>query len=136
MKPQLKHLLDSIASNPELSPEATDMIMAEAFALAETSDERREAGIYLSEAISKRKRNDLDVKNILGEMAEALNLSYIAKCYFNKDKSWLYPRLNHATVNGKQAAFSETELKRLSESLEDISNKIHQISVQLTHQFS
>ena len=83
----------------------------------------------LAEAISKRKRPDIDVKGILGDISEALNLSYIAKRYFNKDRTWLYQRLNRTAVNGKPAAFTESELKKLSDSLAELSNKIHQISV-------
>ena len=133
MQDELKLLLDKIAMQPGLSPEATDELMARAFEMATTSEERREAGAYLTTAINKRKRPDIDVKEILGDTAEALNLSYIAKRYFNKDRTWLYQRLNRAKVNGKPAVFSEAELKRLSDSLEELSNKIHQISVQLTH---
>jgi hypothetical protein len=133
MQDELKSLLDSIASQPDLSAEATDELMSQAFAMAETPDERREAGAYLTAAINKRKRPDVDVKEMLGEVGEALNLSYIAKRYFNKDRTWLYQRLNHAIVNGRPAAFTEAELKRLSDSLDELSNKIHQISIQLTH---
>lgn len=133
MKDNLKKLLDAVASQPDLSAAETDKLMAQAFELAQTPEERRQAGAYLTAAIGKRKRPDVDVKGALGDMAEALNLSYIAKKYFNKDRTWLYQRLNKAMVNGKPAAFSEAELKRLSDSLDELSNKIHQISVQLTH---
>lgn len=133
MKAELKKLLDTIASQPNLSAEETDAMMSQAFALAETADDRRAAGKYLQEAIGKRKRPDVDVKEIMDDTAEALNLSYIAKRYFNKDRTWLYQRINKTNVNGKPAAFTEAELKRLSDSLDELSNKIHQISIQLTH---
>ena len=74
MQDELKSLLDKIASQPELSAEATDDMMSQAFAMAETPDERREAGAYLTAAISKRKRPDIDVREMLGDVAEALNL--------------------------------------------------------------
>ncbi|MDE5904057.1 DUF5053 domain-containing protein [Duncaniella sp.] len=133
MQNELKSLLDAIAKQTDLSAEATDLLMSQAFAMTKTPEERREAGAYLTEAISKRKRPDVDVREMLGDVAEALNLSYIAKRYFNKDRTWLYQRLNHAMVNGKPASFTESELKRLSDSLDELSNKIHQISIQLTH---
>ena len=133
MQNELKSLLDAIAKQTDLSAEATDILMSQAFAMTKTPEERREAGAYLTEAISKRKRPDVDVREMLGDVAEALNLSYIAKRYFNKDRTWLYQRLNHAMVNGKPASFTESELKRLSDSLDELSNKIHQISIQLTH---
>ena len=131
MKAELKHILDRVVAERDLSSAATDSMMAEAFALAVTPEERREAGSYLVEAMSRRKRHDVDVREILGESAEAVNLSYIAKRYFNKDRTWLYQRLSHAKVNGKPSAFTEAELKRLSDSFQELSNKFHQISVQL-----
>lgn len=131
MKSELKQLLDDIAKQQDLT--ATDSLMERAFELAESQEERREAGVYLANAINKRKRHDVDVKNILGDVAEAVNLSYIAKRYFNKDRTWLYQRINQTAVNGKLAAFTQEELQRLSDSLAELSNKIHQISIQLTH---
>ena len=65
-------------------------------------------------------------------MADALNLSYIAKHYFNKDRTWLYQRLNKSTVNGKPASFTNAELHTLSQSLEELSQQLHLISTQLT----
>ncbi len=133
MKSELKHLLDDIAKQPDLTASDTDLLMEKAFELAESQEDRREVGVYLVNAINKRKRHDVDVKNILGDISEALNLSYIAKRYFNKDRTWLYQRINQAHVNGKPAAFTQEELQRLSDSLAELSNKIHQISIQLTH---
>lgn len=133
MNPSLKNVIDKIAAAPELSPAETDKLMQEAFSLAKTPQEKQEAGAYLRMAISRRKRPDLDVKNILGETTEILNLSYIAKRYFGKDRTWLYQRLNRSVVNGKPAAFTETELQKLSDSLNEISHIIQQTSIKLTH---
>jgi len=41
----------------------------------------------------------------LGEVADIVSLSYIAKKYFGKSKYWLYQRINGYTVNGKTARF-------------------------------
>jgi len=133
MKIELKTLLEAIASQPSLSADETDGLMSQAFALADTAEERRAAGDYLRKMISRRKRPDINVKEIMGDTAEALNLSYIAKRYFNKDRTWLYQRINQTNVNGKPASFTESELKRLSDSLDELCNNIHQISIQLTH---
>lgn len=108
-------------------------MMDHAFAMDLTEEQKREAGQYLVEMINKRKRPDVDVKGMLDEISPALNLSYIAKRYFDKDRTWLYQRINHTPVNGKPAVFTQNELKRLSDSLAELSNKIHQISIQLTH---
>ena len=133
MNARLKAIIDRIAAPPNLSGEETDTLMCEAFSLTKTDDERKEAGEYLRKAIGKRKRPDIDVRSLLGEATEFLNLSYIAKRYFNKDRTWLYQRLNHSTVNGKPASFSEAELKILSDSLTEISQIIQKTSFNLTH---
>lgn len=133
MNPTLKSVIDKIAATPGMSPLETDKLMKEAFSLAKTPQEKQEAGAYLRQAISRRKRPDLDVKNILGETTEILNLSYIAKRYFGKDRTWLYQRLNRSVVNGKPSAFTETELQKLSDSLKEISHIIQQTSIKLTH---
>lgn len=133
MNAELKALIDEMVSRPELNTEESDGLMAKAFSLAHTPEERKEAGAYLRKAISRRKRPDVDVKGILGEASEFLNLSYIAKRYFDKDRTWLYQRLNHSMVNGKPAAFSEAELRILSDSLKEISHIVQQTSFKLTH---
>lgn len=131
MTPELKTAIDNVVAS--LLGGDTDSLMKEAFSLATTPAEKREAGQYLRQAIANRKRPDVDVKGILGETAEVLNLSYIARRYFNKDRTWLYQRLNRSMVNGKPATFTEAELHRLSDSLKEVSNIILQSSTQLTH---
>lgn len=133
MRPELKKIIDNIASQSNLVSDKTDCMMKEMLAISGDIEERREAGAYLAKAIARRKRPDVDVKGILGETAEALNLSYIARRYFDKDRTWLYQRLNHSVVNGKPTAFSESEIKILADSLTELSNKINQVSIQLTH---
>lgn len=131
MTQELKHTIDLAVM--AATAEEADSLMRQAFALATTPEEKREAGTYLREAMGRRKRPDIDAKGILGEAAEALNLSYIAKRYFNKDRSWLYQRLNRSTVNGKPAAFTENELRTLAGALAELSQTIRQTSNQLTH---
>ncbi|WP_353505705.1 DUF5053 domain-containing protein, partial [Duncaniella freteri] len=93
MNAELKTLIDELASQTSLSNDEADLRMAKAFALVSTPEEKKEAGEYLRKAIARRKRPDVDVKSILGEVSEILNLSYIAKRYFDKDRAWLYQRL-------------------------------------------
>ena len=38
----------------------------------------------------------------LGPLAEALNMSYIARTYFGKSRSWLSQRLNGHVVHGRK----------------------------------
>lgn len=65
----------------------------------------------------------------LGDVANALSLSYIAKVYFGKSKTWLYQRLNGNKVNGKPARFTEEERKRFAEALQDLSRRINETAL-------
>ncbi len=131
MTPELKKMIDlAVAAS---ATEDADALMRQAFHLAVTPEEKHEAGAYLREAMGRRKRHDIDVRGILGEATNALNLSYIAKRYFNKDRTWLYQRLNNSMVNGHPAAFTENELRILSDSLRELSHIIQQTSIKLTH---
>lgn len=97
--------------------------------LATTPEERKEVGVYLREQMRiRRKRPDVDVKKIVQEAQDVVSLSYIAKRYFNKDRSWLYQRINGTLVNGKPAAFTEQELTILADSLKNIGLKLSDIS--------
>ncbi len=64
------------------------------------------------------------IKLQLQEVAEIVSLSYLAKKYFNKSRSWLYQRLNGNLVNGKPARFTQEELQTFNNALQDISKKI------------
>lgn len=73
-------------------------------------------------------KNDLQSIKLtmeLGDITNAISLSYIAKVYFGKSKTWLYQRLNGNKVNGKPAQFTEEERKRFAEALQDLSQRIH-----------
>ena len=69
------------------------------------------------------------IKLQLQEVAEIVSLSYLAKKYFNKSRSWLYQRLNGNTVNGKPARFTQEELRTFNNALQDISKKIGSLSI-------
>lgn len=133
MKQGLKDVLNRIGNQAKLTTLEADALMEQAFAMASTPEEKHEAGEYLRKVIGRRKRPDVDVKGIMGDAAEFLNLAYISKRYFNKDRTWLYQRLNQSMVNGKPAAFSEAELNILSESLKEISEILRDTSTQFTH---
>ncbi len=67
----------------------------------------------------------------LGEVANIISVSYIAKKYFGKTRHWLYQRLNGSLVNGKPAKFTDDEIKKLQEALLDISNIIKNTSLKI-----
>ena len=61
-----------------------------------------------------------DVRQRLGDIPQAINMSYIAAHYFGKSRTWLYQRINGNNVNGKQAFFTKAERRQLQEALHDI----------------
>lgn len=67
----------------------------------------------------------------LGDLASALSLSFIAKKYFNRSKSWLYQRLNGYKVNGKPAQFTPAERKLLADALLDISQQAKDMALSI-----
>lgn len=69
------------------------------------------------------------IKLQMQEIAEIVSLSYLAKKYFNKSRSWLYQRLNGNLVNGKPARFTQEELQTFNNALQDISKKIGSLSI-------
>ena len=97
-------------------------------------EEKKEAGKILRELMQERrtairkKRTDINVKEKLKDIEGMISLSYIAEHYFNKDRTWLYQRINSSLVNGKPAAFTEEELRIFSNALKDIGSKISETS--------
>ena len=100
-----------------------------------TPEEKKEGGKIMRELLAKKresrrvKRTDINMKEKLIEVQDIISLSYIAKHYFGKDKSWIYQRINGTCVNGKPAAFTNEELDILSNALKDIGTKISDTSL-------
>ena len=67
------------------------------------------------------------IREKLGNVPEAISMSYVAKNYFGKTKTWLYQRLNGNKVNGKEARFTESEARQLQEALHDIGHRLTSI---------
>ena len=65
----------------------------------------------------------------LGEVAEIISLSYIARNYFKKSRYWLHHRINGNIVNGKPAKFTDEQLVIFNNALRDISNKIGSVKL-------
>ncbi len=100
-----------------------------------TPEEKREGGKIIREVLAARravrraKRTDINMKEKLAGIQDMISLSYIARQYFGRNRSWLYQRINGTTVNGKPAAFTEEELKVFSDALRDIGSKISESSL-------
>ena len=66
----------------------------------------------------------LKVKEQLEKVSSIISMSYIAKNYFKKSKSWFSQRLNEFDVNGKPVKFTSDEIETLNFAISDISNKL------------
>ena len=93
-----------------------EALIAEARTLIEKGDRMMEAE---SEHIRQQ----------LGDVPDILSMSYIAKNYFGKSRTWLYQRINGNNVNGKPAYFTRSERKQLQEALHDIGKKLSAITL-------
>lgn len=69
------------------------------------------------------------LRSKLKPILPVISLSYIAKTYFKKSRSWLVQRINGNIVNGRPAKFSNEELQILDSALKDIAVKLSTISV-------
>ena len=67
----------------------------------------------------------------LGDLPEALSLSYIAQKYFGKSRGWLMQMVNGNRVNGRIAAFTFEERRQFREALQDLSKKMSAIAMTL-----
>ena len=67
----------------------------------------------------------------LGEIADMASMSYIAKKYFNKSRTWLYQRINGNIVNGRPARFTKEEKETFAKALEDMSRKFRDKSLSI-----
>lgn len=81
----------------------------------------------LTEALAEGE--EMIIRAKMGEMAKALSLSYIAQKYFGKSRAWLMQKVNGNTVNGKAAAFTESELQQFREALQDLSKRISAVAM-------
>ncbi|GHT57475.1 DUF5053 domain-containing protein [Bacteroidia bacterium] len=67
---------------------------------------------------------ELKIKEQLVQISEIVSMSYIAKVYFKKSKSWFSQRINELDVNGKSVKFSQEEIDTLNFAIQDISKKM------------
>lgn len=74
-------------------------------------------------------KEKVNLQEQLKEVSEIISLSYIAKKYFNKTRSWLYQKINENMIHGKRCKFTDEELKTLQFALNEIKEKIGSIKV-------
>lgn len=64
----------------------------------------------------------------LGEVSDMLSMSYVARAYFGKSRSWISQRLHGNNVNGKPVKFTPAELETLRGALRDMSEQLEKMS--------
>lgn len=96
----------------------------------ENPDEYRQA---LEELIAETAQEceTLRMADKLGEVTKIVSMSYIARHYFGKTRSWITHKLNGNTVNGKESKFTDSEVQTLKFALQDISQKLGSLSATL-----
>ncbi|MEA5129085.1 MAG: DUF5053 domain-containing protein [Proteiniphilum sp.] len=99
--------------------------------LANNDPEGFEAAFMASARQTLEDAKRLRVKEQLGEITQFVSMSYIAKNYFNKTKSWLSQRINGNEVNGKSAQFTPEEIDILNGAISDLSHKLAEFRVSL-----
>ena len=72
---------------------------------------------------------ELKIKEQFTQISEIISMTYIAKNYFNKSKSWMSQRINELDVNGKPAKFTSEEVDRLNFAIQDISSKLGAVRI-------
>ena len=65
-----------------------------------------------------------DIREMLGNLPEIINLSAVARQCFGKSRTWLYQRLNGNRVNGRPVYFTRTERKQLNDFLHGLGNNL------------
>ncbi|NDV45852.1 DUF5053 domain-containing protein [Paludibacter sp. 221] len=106
------------------SDKARTILNADFERLAQEDPEGFEEAVITSMRRTLYDAKKLKVKEQMSEITEIVSMSYIAKTYFNKTKSWLSQRINELNVNGKPAQFTPEEIETLNAAFEDISKKI------------
>ena len=91
-----------------------------------SADELEEAAKDFIDGMDKAlaEADELIARHKLGDITEAISLSYIAKTYFGKSRGWLMQKVNGNIVNGKKTTFTPSESRQMREALLDLSNKL------------
>lgn len=130
MEEMIKKLEQMMATNDP----ATMEYLAEVAAAAVTAEDKARLDELAAKLMVGASEGLDRVENALGEqllrdelgpLAEALNMSYIARTYFGKSRSWLCQRLNGNSVNGHRVVLNAEERETLNAALRDIQSKIN-----------
>jgi hypothetical protein len=121
----MKHLTDYI-KNPKQRAYIEAVADGKAPRVTLSADELEEAANGFIDGMDKTlaEADELIARHKMGDIPEAISLSYIAKTYFGKSRGWLMQKVNGNTVNGRKAAFTPGESRQMREALLDLSEKL------------
>lgn len=89
------------------------------------------AAVHLDIERMRHETQELSIINIRQKIEAILPLisvSSLSRQYFNRTPQWFYQRLNGSIVNGKQARFTNDELRTLRYALTDIASRLRGVS--------
>jgi hypothetical protein len=98
-----------------------------------TAEELEKGVMEFDEGLRKiiEEADEMIFRAKLGDLPEALSLSYIAKKYFGKSRGWLMQKVNGNKVNGKIAVFTDEERLVFRKALQDLSEKMSAVAMTL-----
>ena len=98
-----------------------------------TAEELEKGVIEFDEGMRKviEEADEMIFRAKLGDLPDALSLSYIAKKYFGKSRGWLMQKVNGNRVNGKIAVFTDEERLVFRRALQDLSEKMSAVAMTL-----
>ncbi len=111
--------------------EEKEAVRAEMYKLQEENPQEYESALKSLIKETAKEVEALTMAEKLGEVTKIVSMSYLAKKYFGKTRSWLAQRLNENTVNGKRTKFTDNEIETMRYALTDISKTIGSISATL-----
>lgn len=79
---------------------------------------------------TEQKIIDQNVRQVLGDIYEVVNLAYLSKKYFGESRNWLYHQLS-GTTDGTEDVFNNKDRQILKEALRDIASRLNAAAEQL-----
>lgn len=131
----MRKLEEDLLKMDKLHGDELDAHLYEMKALYTKPEEKEAIRKHLDKALDTIANNveeidrRLTIREQMNEIIDLIPLSYIAKNYFGKSRSWLYQRINGYKIRGQVYTLNERELETFNRALKDIGNKIGSLSV-------
>ena len=119
--------------NPKVRAYFDDVTEGKSPAVTLSADEYEQGVEQFDEGMRKiiEDADEMIFRAKLGDLPDALSLSYIAKKYFGKSRGWLMQKVNGNRVNGRIATFTDEERRQFREALQDLSEKMTAVAMTL-----